>query len=134
MWLINFAQLFYLAIPATTRQLPCTLNKDNSFFFLPHWWEYMKGYIDPAGVCAPFFHGPSDAWLIALAVLDMLLRIAGFVATISILVAGIEYITAVGNSEHITNARKRIINSLTGLAIALVATLLVTFVGRTFGS
>lgn len=138
-WLANTLSLAPLQLAATFDKLPginCTQalhNQGNIFFFLPHWWEYLAGKVDPIGQCSPVFNGPTDAWLVALAILDMLLRLAGFAATVSIIVAGIEYITAVGNAERVTNARKRIVNSLAGLAIALVATLLVAFVGRTFG-
>jgi hypothetical protein len=76
---------------------------------------------------------PGGLWSIGLAVIDMLLYLAGIVAVISIVIAGISYITAAGSSDQITSARKRIINSLLGLAIVLVATALVSFIGNAIG-
>ena len=103
------------------------------FFFFPPWWEYLGGKIDNIGQCAPIFVPPGDFFAVGLAILDMLLRVAGFIAVVSIIVAGIEYMTASGNPEKITNARKRVVNSLVGLGIALIATATVSFVGRQFG-
>lgn len=111
---------------------PCDLpGSSGSFFGLPHWWEYMgKGVRDGLNQCTPRFNDLSDIFPIGLAVLDILLRVAGFLAVISIIIAGVEYIIAVGNPEKITSARKRAINSLVGLGIALVATATVSFIGR----
>jgi len=103
------------------------------FFFLPTWYEYLKPGTDELGQCSPVFHPPGDVFAIGLAVLDMLLRLAGFIAFLSLLIAGIEYVVAAGSPEKITNARKRAINSLVGMAIAFTATLMVSFIGRQFG-
>lgn len=92
----------------------------------------MKGREDALGQCTPNFTGLSDIFPIGLAALDILLRVAGLVAVISIIIAGVEYIAAAGNAEKITGARKRAVNSLIGLAIALVAVVTVSFIGRSF--
>lgn len=111
----------------------CTLPS-HSFFFLPSWWEYIPTKIDNAtGQCVVAFNFPGDIWAVALAVLDMLLRIGGFVAVISIIAAGLQYVTATGNPEKGTSARKRLTNSLIGLAIVLIASGIVAFIGNTLG-
>jgi hypothetical protein len=107
-----------------------------TFFFLPSWWEYLDGKQDALGKCVPnlnILHQPSNLWLVGLAVLDILLRLAGFIAVVSIIIAGVELIRTEGNTEKATNARQRIFNSLIGLAIAAGATALVVFVGNTVG-
>jgi len=76
---------------------------------------------------------PGGLWSVGLAVIDMLLYLAGIVAVISIIIAGISYITAAGSSDQITAARKRIVNSLLGLAIVLVATAAISFIGNAIG-
>lgn len=103
----------------------------NTFFFIPHWWEYLKTTAS-GDQCSIDFHFPGDIFGIALAVLDILLRLAGFIAVVMIILAGFQYIFSLGNPEKITNSRKRITNGLIGLAIAFVATLAVTFIGREF--
>ncbi|HSX17874.1 MAG TPA: hypothetical protein VLE51_00780 [Candidatus Saccharimonadales bacterium] len=104
-------------------------NKTRFFFFLPTWYKYLNLGPD----CTPTVSGfnINDFWLIGLAVLDMLVRLAGFVAVISIIIAGIMYITATGEPEKAAAARKRLYNSLIGLAIALIATGLVAFLANT---
>jgi hypothetical protein len=108
----------------------CTLPK-TTFLFLPPWWEYIpSGSVDPLGQCSPNFVFPGDIWLVGLAVLDMLLRLAGFAAVISIIIAGFQYQFTGGSADKAAAARRRIINSLLGLAIALIAAAIVTFVGN----
>lgn len=107
----------------------CT-PKGGSFFFLPHWWEYLTTRVDDLGQCSPVFNFPNDILAVALAVIDMLLRLAGLAAVVSIIIAGISYIMATGASDKITAARKRIQNSLIGLAIVFVAAAVVSFIGN----
>lgn len=108
---------------------PCTLQK-TSFFIIPPWWEYLQGQVDPLGVCSPAFHMPGDLWAVGLALVDMLLRLAGFAAVVSIIIAGVQYVTSIGNADKITAARKRITNALIGVAVVSVATAFVTFLGK----
>ncbi|OGL37903.1 hypothetical protein A3E49_01340 [Candidatus Saccharibacteria bacterium RIFCSPHIGHO2_12_FULL_49_19] len=106
--------------------VPCP---GENFFFLPPWWIYLDSEMDPQGQCMPIVNFPDGIWLIGLAILNMLLRLAGFIAVVSIIVAGVSYIFAVGNPEKAASARRRVYNSLIGLAIVFVATAIVTFVG-----
>ena len=67
---------------------------------------------------------------IGLAVLDILLRVAGFAAVIAIIMAGITYILAQGNSEKAGAARNALFNALIGMGIAFTASALVAFAGK----
>lgn len=109
--------------------------QSHSFFGFPPWWKYIKNTeTDPAtGTCVPRFSFPNDIWSVGFAVIDMLLYLAGIVAVLSIIVSGIMYITSLGNTEKTTAARRRIVNSLIGLAIVLTASLLVSFIGSRIG-
>lgn len=116
---------------------PCNNVKSDGFFGFPHWWKYLDKQYDPLGQCAPvvdFAHHPASLWLIGLAVLDMLLRLAGFVAVVSIIIAGVQLITSEGNPEKASSGRDRLINSLLGLGIAAIATILVSFIGKSVAS
>lgn len=131
MWPI-LSKINYLAVASN-----CNPNKDNTnhtFFGFPTWWEYITtGQKDLFGKCTPVVNLPQGAWAIAFAVVDMLLYLAGLVAVISIIIAGIQYITSLGNSDSTTKARKRIQNSLIGLAIVLIAAPVVSFIGNKVG-
>lgn len=102
---------------------------NNSFFFIPNWWEFLPHQPSPPA-CDINFTFPGDIWAVGLAVLDILLRIGGFLAVISIIIAGIQYITAMGSPEQGVSARKRLTNSLIGLAIILIASGIVAFIGN----
>ena len=117
------------AIPAPLFAAPCAKP---FFFFIPPWWQYLTTTDTSLG-CKITFDPPGDIWLVGLAVLDMLLRLAGFIAVISIIIAGVSQLFSGGNPEKAASARKRLYNSLIGLAIALIATAFVTFLGRSLG-
>lgn len=105
------------------------------FFFLPHWWEYIRNYkYDTLRQCVPDFRFPSDIFPVGLAILDTLLRLAGFVAVLAIIYSGIAYMFALGNPEKAASARKMLYNSLIGLGIAFTATLFVAFIGRSLST
>jgi heme/copper-type cytochrome/quinol oxidase subunit 2 len=110
----------------------CNPNKDNPnnpFFGFPHWWKYISTGQKEFGHCSPVIDFPNGLWSIALAVVDMLLYLAGVVAVISIIVAGIMYINTRGNVEKATSARTRLVNSLVGLVIVVMAIAIVSFLG-----
>lgn len=104
----------------------------HKFFFLPSWWEFLPNQPTPPA-CTVNFSFPGDIWSVGLAILDMLLRLGGFLAVISIIIAGIQYITALGNPEKGASARKRLTNSLIGLGIILIASATVGFIGNKIG-
>jgi hypothetical protein len=138
--MFNLAYFYGAKIAAVAFNQPCDPNKDNpsnSFLGFPHWWKYIHtGTGDALGTCNPtvqFGGGASGLLAIGFAVIDMLLYLGGLVAVVSIIIAGINYITAAGAPDKITSARKRIQNSLIGLAIVFIASTLVTFIGNRLG-
>ena len=104
---------------------------NHSFFFIPNWWEYLNTSAQPQlPNCAIVFNFPGDILPVALAVVDMILRLAGLVAIVSIIVAGVIYMTAGGQFEKTAAAKTRIYNSLAGLGIVAVAAGAVAFIGN----
>ncbi|MGB4800289.1 MAG: hypothetical protein WBP03_02110 [Candidatus Saccharimonadales bacterium] len=67
---------------------------------------------------------------VALAISDALLRIIGFVAVGFVMVGGIKYVTSQGEPDKTKQARETIINALAGLAIAIIAASVVTYIGN----
>lgn len=103
----------------------------HSFFFLPSWWEYLDPQPDPKTNCTiPSFDFPHDTLAVGLAILDILLRVAGFVAVVAIIIAGVEHIFSGGDAQKAAAARSRLWNSIIGLALAMTATAIVTFIGN----
>lgn len=116
-------------------KLPAGCDKD--FFGLPHWYEYLPmEYKD--GVCSiqPGFRLLGDGTdsgllLIALAIIEIALRLAGLVAVGFVLWGGFNFLTSQGEAENAARARHTIFNALIGLGIVIVSTSLVVFVGQT---
>lgn len=104
----------------------------NSFFGFPHWYEYLD--VDKSNatkVCQVInFSFPGDLTLVAMAVLDMALRLAGMVAVGFVIYGAIQYVTSRGEPDGIKNAQNTIINALIGLTIAVLATGVVRFIGN----
>lgn len=128
-----FSAIFTKAITVFAAAAPVCTIPSHSFFSFPTWWEYLNVEVDPLGKCAPAFNFPNDILAVGLAIIDILLRFAGIAAVISIIIAGITYITAAGSADKITSSRKRIVNSLLGLAVVLVASAVVSFIGNSLG-
>jgi hypothetical protein len=127
--MLALLKLMPLYLAAAKARPACTL-KDSPFFGLPHWWQYLPTQVDELGHCSPVVTFPDDLLAIGLAITNILLRIAGLAAVISIVIAGISLITAVGATDKITAARKRIQNALIGLGIVLVSAAVVSFIGN----
>jgi uncharacterized membrane protein YccC len=107
-----------------------------TFFGLEPWYAYLK-LSSNCSVSSfqvlPSGSTPSDVPLILLAVVDDLLRVAGLVAVGFVIYAAFEYLTSQGNPEQTGKAQSTIINALIGLAIAMVAIAVVSFLGNKFG-
>ena len=117
-------------LAAAAKAPPSCTPKGGTFFGLPHWWQYLSSQVDELGQCSPVVTFPDDLLAIALAITNMLLWVAGLAAVISIVIAGVSYITAAGSTDKITAARKRIQNALIGLGIVVIASAVVSFIGN----
>jgi hypothetical protein len=112
----------------------------HSFFGLIPWFNYLpakdfgnQGNQTNLQVCDinnnfNILHGNSVA-LILIAIVDDLLRVAGIVAVGFVLYGAIQFVTSQGNPEETTKARNTIINALVGLVIAMIAIVIVGFIG-----
>lgn len=115
----------------------------NGFFGIPPWYKYLvdAGIMAPnkvTGACELAGSLSPNDWvqvitLVALAVLDMALRIAGLVAVGFVVYGGIQYVTSQGEPDKTKDAQQTIINALIGLTIALIAAALVSFIGNKLG-
>ncbi len=101
-----------------------------SFFGLPHWYEYLPGKIDAVtGNCVPYLRTWNDAWAIALAIVDILLRIGGIVAVVYVIYGGFQYMISQGEPDRTSAAKNTIVNALIGIVIVIVAIVAVNFMG-----
>lgn len=76
-----------------------------------------------------FSNNPNQFWLIGLGIVDILLRVAGLVAVAFVVYGGFMYMTSQGEPDKTSKAKNTLLNSLIGLTIAIMATVIVSFVG-----
>jgi hypothetical protein len=115
----------------------------NSFFGLKPWYQYLPFNLtqNPASpdyctVNLDFTGGGAawnQLWLIAIAVLDDLLIIAGVVALAFVLIGAFRYVTSQGEPQGIKDATGTIAGAIVGLIIAVVATDVVNYIGNVLG-
>ncbi len=134
--MITYALAWLVTTFPSFAQTPAVCEK-KGFLGLPAWYEYLPDAAfkaDGVGGCLIDlkFDGPAGPNVlipIGLAVLDGLLRIAGVVAVIFVIVAGFNFITSAGSPDKAASARQQAINALVGAAIAISAAAIVQFVG-----
>lgn len=101
-----------------------------SFLGVPPWYKYLEAHKN--NNCAPEIHQINDFWLIGLAGIEILTRIAVFVAIGFIIYGGIKYSMSRGNTDRVNSAKSTLIDALTGLVIAVIATASVSFIAGRF--
>ena len=110
---------------------------DQGFLGLWPWYHYLQVSPDASGACSvtnfTLLGSHSSILLILLALVDDLLRIAGVLAVGFVIYAGVKYITSQGDPAETARAQSTLISSLAGLAIALVAVAVVSFIGNQVG-
>jgi hypothetical protein len=107
----------------------CSSN-NSSVLGVPTWYKYLTGTRDKTGGCVFKIEKTKDLLPVGIAVLEIMLRLAGLVATAFIVVGGVKYITSQGEPESAKNAKSTIINSLIGLMLVLLSVGIVNFVGN----
>ena len=83
------------------------------------------GAVDPDGSCAG--GGGSISGIIET-VLNILSFVAGFVAVVMIIVAGLKFITSRGDSGAVSSARNTALYAIIGIVIVLFSQIIVRFV------
>lgn len=76
--------------------------------------------------------GTDSADDILLNVLNAAYFIAGFIAVVMIIIAGIMYTTSAGNANSVTKAKNMIIYSVAGLVVIILAFAITNFVRGVF--
>lgn len=104
----------------------------SNFFGLPVWYQYLPNTRFQG--CNIVDFQIADIPLIALAAVDIALRIAALVAVGYVIYGGVQFVIAQGESDKTKKARQTIIDALVGLVIAMLAAGIVAFIGTRFGS
>ncbi len=121
-----------MQLMAINEPCPLTPGDGGEFFGFPTWYKYLAGEKGLSGRCMAVLNEPKDFALVGIAVLDMLVRIAGVLAMVYVIYGGTKMIMAQGDPEKIKVGRNTVINALIGVVIAIIATAVVTFIGSRF--
>jgi hypothetical protein len=103
---------------------------------VPTWYKYLKGYDDPVtGDCVPFgpesfnFTDLNQVLGIGLALIEILLFFIAIAAVIYVIYGGFQYLISQGEPDRTQAAKNTILNALIGLTVAIMANVIVAFIG-----
>lgn len=125
-------------LPIQTVAATLDTCQKSDFFGLVPWYHYLPTS-DFSGCSIRNFNllpgagQTSDVPLVLLAVIDDLLRVAALVAIGFVLYGAFQLVTSQGEAEATARARTTIINALIGMAVAILAVALVSFLGAKLG-
>ncbi len=110
-------------------------NSKNFLGILPTWYKYLPTSPGNGLECnVNFDPRQADQWgFIALAFVDILVRVAGIVALGFIIYGGIRYITSQGEPDATREAQHTVTNAVIGLVIAIIGATVIAFIGKTLG-
>lgn len=74
----------------------------------------------------------TDLWLIAIPILNDVIKIAAYLAVAFVIWGGIQYVKSQGDPSSLTNARNTIRNALLGLVVCMLSVTIVTFIASRF--
>lgn len=113
---------------------PTALARDQScyktFLGLNPWYQYLE-VTKEDGTCNIIYEDISDTiYKVAIAIVDMLVRVAGIVAFAFLITSGFRLVLAQGDPAKEKAARGAALNAVIGMVIALFATSTIAFLTR----
>lgn len=103
---------------------------------VPHWYKYLPkdtATSDATGKCVAEFKDVGAIVLVVFAIIEIAIRVAMYIGIIFFIYGAIRMTVSQGSPEEVNKARGTIINALIGVAIGLVATAVVNFIGAQLG-
>ena len=129
--------LVFTVTPKVQAAVAPGCDKSSAFLGLPVWYKYLNVEPEDKDPCA--ITGPKNAEggldiqkaipRVGLAVVEILLRIAGMVAVAFVIYGGFKFVTSQGEPEAYKTAQRTIINALIGVAISVLAVTIVSVIG-----
>lgn len=117
-------------LPATAASVPTPLTQFAvcgagvaDVLGLTPWWQCLQQ--KNGGI---FLKEYGDIWLVAIPVLDDIIKIGGYVAVGFIIWGGIKYIKSQGEPRELAEAKSTILNAVIGLIICMFSVAIVQFI------
>ena len=134
--------LVFTVTPKVQAAVAPGCDKSSAFLGMPVWYKYLDvgpetlqdNKVDPCAITGPKnAEGGLDIQKaiprVGLAVVEILLRIAGMVAVAFVIYGGFKFVTSQGEPEAYKTAQRTIINALIGVAISVLAVTIVSVIG-----
>lgn len=116
----NLTSLYYFA---------ANCKVATNFLSFPTWYKYLP---TTGSDCTPVLSSIKDFWLIAAALLEIVLRVGVMLSIGFIIWGGIRILTSQGDPNTIKESRETILNAVIGLVITVIATASVSFIAGKF--
>ena len=97
---------------------------------IPTWYKYLN--CNPPGSANVQFNHVNDVWPILTAIIEIVLYIGGISAIFFFIYGGIQFATSQGQPDKVAQARQTMIYAAVGLVLAIIATVLVNYIGGLF--
>lgn len=107
-------------------------NCTKSFFGIPTWYRYLP--LDEDCTVDSSKVDGGIAVLVTLAIIEILLFAAGFLAAGFIIYGSFKFIMSQGDPQKVVSARTTIANAVVGLIIAVIASRVVSFIASTLSA
>ena len=115
------------------------------FFLLPTWYKHLEFDDNCSIQFSEQIINSEDGtinnnfdysviWRIGTALIEMLLMVAGFVALVFVMVGAFQIITSQGSPDKFAKARQTVTNGIVGAVIAILASRVVGYIVKKFGS
>ena len=135
-WVITLAVIlianfgFSSLIPSIAYAADCNAASDSNLLSFPTWDRGLKHEIIN-GTCTLKLDGmspPDIIFTIALNIIDIALRVVGLLAVGFVIYGGFRYVTSRGLPDEAKKAQDIIFKAVVGLLMAILATVIVSFV------
>lgn len=114
---------------ATPAAVSAQCASDQNLLSFPTWYKYLNP-VPPD--CEPTLRSLTDFWLIAAAILEILLRLGALLSVGFIIWGGFRILSSQGDPNTIKESRDTILNAVIGLVITIIATISVNFLAGQF--
>jgi hypothetical protein len=106
----------------------CGVDTDSDFLLFPTWNRGLDCDTTGGAEHVVVEDIPKFIWTVALNALDILLRIAGILAVVMLIVNGYQYLTSSGAPDKVAKAKTGLLRTIVGLALAVLASTIIYFV------
>ena len=128
---IMFVALLGLSFVAAQPVLAqCVGGANRSILGFPTWDQYLDHNAVDCHITG--FDFPGDLFLVLVALVEIMIRLAAYIATGFVIYGAFKLMAARGQPDKIAEARSTITNAIIGLAISILAVAIISYTASRF--